>query len=92
VEWVAISGPLVLSLAEQGLYTAVYSPPNASEPLTFAWDNGTFGSSAAYSWALTGSHTLAVTATNPCGEVSGSFAVDVLPPSYDVYLPLVQGN
>jgi hypothetical protein len=38
------------------------------------------GATAAYSWTLPGSYTLAVTATNPCSEVSGAFTVAVCQP------------
>ena len=75
---VAIAGPEVLLVEEVGFYTAVWSPPNASEPITVTWNNGTGGYTTTYSWSAPGWYTITVTAANPCGaEVSGTLAVSV---------------
>ena len=41
------------------------------------------------SWTLSGTYTLTVTATNPCGDAVGSFPVEVPEAMYRIYLPLV---
>jgi hypothetical protein len=59
-------------------------------PITLTWNNGLVGPSAAYSWTVPGAQTLAVTATNACGEVRGTLPVAVRP--YRFYLPVVWGG
>lgn len=84
-----IAGPALLRVGETGLYTATYTPPTATLPITFTWDNGTLGPTAAYSWTVGGTYTIAVTGTNICGgEAVGRFPVQVIWP-YCIYLPLV---
>ena len=61
----------------------------ASLPLAYAWDNGALGPAAVYSWTGPGIYTVAVTATNPCGEALGSTLVEVIAPTYRIYLPVV---
>ncbi len=91
VEGVQVSGPIDRLVGETGHYTAGYTPPAATPPVTLTWDNGTVGPSAAYSWTLPGRYSLTVTATNPCGEVQGRFAVTVCQPVQGLELsgPLV---
>jgi hypothetical protein len=91
VEEAMISGPGSLRLGETGLYTATYVPITASLPITFTWDNGASGPTAAYSWPATGTYTLTVSATNACGGLrTASLSVAVLAEwPYSVYLPLV---
>jgi hypothetical protein len=91
VEEVAITGPERLSMGIPGLYTAAYTPLTASLPLVFIWDNGTSGPIATYSWPVTGTYTLTVSATNACGGVrAASLEVEVLAERpYSLYLPLV---
>ena len=63
--------------------------PEDGFPITYAWDNGATGSTAAYSWTVTGTHTIVVTATNPYSEAWGSFEVEVLAAwPHSVSLPL----
>jgi PKD repeat protein len=75
VEEVAIAGPALLHVGETGLYTATYTPPGATPPVTFTWSNGSTEPTAAYSWTMPGAYTITVTATNPCGEVQGEMGV-----------------
>ncbi|MGC8960736.1 MAG: hypothetical protein ACP5OO_13345 [Chloroflexia bacterium] len=66
-------------------------PITSSPPVTFTWDNGTVGTHAIYSWTLTGTYTLTVSATNVCGgSGTGRHAVHVLAEwPYAIYLPLL---
>ena len=54
-------------------------------------DNGTVGPAAVYSWTLTGTYTLTVTATGVCGDsVTAARSVRVLERwPFAAYLPLV---
>jgi uncharacterized repeat protein (TIGR01451 family) len=94
VQTAAIDGPLVLLAGQEGLYSASYAPPTATEPVTITWDNSTLGSSAAYSWTAPGTYTMAITVTNPCNTVGATFEVEVqaMPVYYRIYLPLVVRN
>jgi hypothetical protein len=76
-EAVQVAGPANQPLGVTALYTATYTPLTATLPVTMTWDNGTVGPTALYTWNSTGTHTLAVTATNACGQVQGSFTVTV---------------
>jgi hypothetical protein len=77
VEAVEVNGPALLPLGANGSYTATILPLTTSLPLTLTWSNGTVGPSAVYSWTVIGTHTVAVTATNECGEAYGEMVVSV---------------
>ncbi len=90
LEGVAIAGPLALLVDRPGTYRAVEEPLTASLPITFSWSNGAVGPTAAYSWSAVGRYTATVTATNRCGEATGTLGVRVLEEwPHHVYLPLV---
>jgi CSLREA domain-containing protein len=89
METVTVEGPASLRVGETGVYSAAYAPITATLPVTLTWGDGTVGATAAYSWTLPGTYTLTVTATNPCGEVSGAYPVVVSSESYWIFLPLV---
>jgi hypothetical protein len=76
-EEVQIIGPAQLPVGINGAYVASYNPPTATTPITLTWDNGATGPTAAYSWTTTGTYSLAVTATNGCGQAQDSFSVTV---------------
>lgn len=77
VDGASAAGPARIPSGVEGAYTAAYTPANASTPVLYAWDNGAAGATAAYTWALTGSYTVTVTATNACGQAQGMLAVEV---------------
>jgi PKD repeat protein len=77
IEEVVIAGPTSLPSGISGLYSATYSPPTATLPVTFTWDSGAAGATAAYSWTVPGTYTVTVTATNPFRQVSDTLAVTV---------------
>jgi PKD repeat protein len=74
---VEVDGPAQPPLGEITVYTATYFPPTSTLPLTITWNNGAVGSTAAYSWTSPGTYTVTATATNPCGEASGSRVLTV---------------
>ncbi len=54
------------------------------------WEKATIGSSAVYSWTVTGTQVLTVTGANGCGEAVGVGEVRVLAEwPYRAYLPVV---
>ncbi len=77
VDQVTIAGPTLVLVRETWPYTATYSPPNATPPVTLLWDNGSISPTTAYSWTVPGIYTLLVTATNSCGQAVGSLDVEV---------------
>ncbi len=77
---VEISGPASIEVGSEGSYAAAVLPVTASLPMTLAWDNGTVGPGAVYSWTVPGDYTVGVTATNLCGQAGGEYAVTVTPP------------
>jgi hypothetical protein len=87
---VEVTGSTFLFVGENGVFTATHSPPTATIPLTFTWDNGTVGPTATYSWATPGTYTLAISGSNLCGSTGATFTVQVLPPPPQyVYLPII---
>ncbi len=75
-----VSGPSLVFVGQSATYTATYTPPTATLPVAIAWDNGTVGPIAVYSWTSPDTYTVAVTATNPCGGAQGALAVTVCQP------------
>lgn len=91
LEGAEIAGPEMLVVNREGVYEAIPQPITASLPITFTWSNNTSGSTATYSWAMTGTYEIVVTATNPCAiERRAALQVRVLESwPYAVYVPLV---
>ncbi len=91
IQGVAIGGPSVLLAGQTGNYEMAVTPLDASLPLTVTWDNGASGTAATYSWPVSGTYSIAVTVTNPCGGVHGdTLPVNVLDEwPYSTYLPVV---
>jgi hypothetical protein len=84
VEAVTITGETFLLTRQTGVYTASYAPPDANPPVNLAWSNGAVSATTAYSWSFPGLYTVSVTATNLCGQVSGTLAVTICQPVEDV--------
>jgi immune inhibitor A len=66
---VAIAGPASLLVDQAGTYTATLLPPDAPNP-QYAWNNGATTVTTTYSWNTPGQYTVAVTASNDCGQVT----------------------
>lgn len=77
VSGASVTGPDRVPIGVQGDYAATYTPPEATTPVLYAWNNGASGVTAAYSWTLAGSYSVTVTATNACGRAQGALAVEV---------------
>jgi hypothetical protein len=89
-----ISGPEELLVGATGTYSVALEPPNATEPMALTWSNGITGTSADFTWAEPGTHTVVVTATN-CGGaavVTGTLEVAVTQPLHAIYLPIIVKN
>jgi PKD repeat protein len=90
VTGVDVNGPLSLFVGRAGTYQATVQPITATSPITITWDNGTVGPTATYSWTMTGTYTLTITATNACGTAQGALPVEVIEaPLWSVYLPVI---
>jgi hypothetical protein len=87
-----VAGPFSLLAGQEGTYRVIPQPITASRPLTSTWDNGVVGPTTGYSWTVTGTYTLTVTATNVCGGIrQATFTVRVLAAwPHHLYLPLYQ--
>lgn len=87
---VRVDGPGALLIGQEGIYQAAVEPLTASLPITFTWDNGSFGLATCYSWTVTGTYTLTVTATSVCGDMrTTTRSVHILAAwPYHRYLPL----
>jgi M6 family metalloprotease-like protein len=74
LEGLDIAGPAGLLIGEEGLYTALPTPPDAEDPL-YQWDNGTAGITATYSWDTPGSYTIVLTGSNDCALLTATLDV-----------------
>ncbi|MBN1921858.1 MAG: hypothetical protein JW892_11470 [Anaerolineae bacterium] len=81
---VLLDGPALLTVGEDGTYTATPLPLTATQPLTFTWDNGAVGATAVYSWTAPGTYTVMVTAEQAQG---GAFTETL---TVEVYQPLTE--
>jgi hypothetical protein len=75
-------------------FTAAITPPAASLPITYTWAPNTYldqwGAVVTYTWAVTGSKTLSVTAENCGGRVTDAHSIAIVARgTRKVYLPAV---
>ncbi|MBN2002092.1 MAG: DUF362 domain-containing protein [Anaerolineae bacterium] len=96
---VTIAGPASGYTGTLYTFTATIAPVNASTPVTPTWepepDSGQATLTATYTWAITGAHSLTVTAENCGGIRTATHAITVMPqftPTNWIYLPLVIRN
>ena len=96
---VDIDGPLTGSVGVTVSVTATVRPPTATLPITYTWQatgqsdvvqvKHSTQTSVGFTWAVTGTKTITVTAINQCGQVSSlPHTIQVVTPWY-VYLPFV---
>jgi PKD repeat protein len=78
VESAQVVGPSSLPAGQEVTYQASAVPVDSSPPISWIWDTGhSFSPTAIYSWTAPGTYRQTVTATNPCGQGSGAFTVNV---------------
>ncbi|MCP4541841.1 MAG: PKD domain-containing protein [Chloroflexi bacterium] len=78
---------------EPGAYTFTtsYLPLDASEPITYTWDDAGQADTSART-LVAGTHALTVTAVNPCTAVPVINTHEIVISGYKIYLPLVLRN
>ena len=90
--------PVTPTVGQAAAFTATYTPPTATQPLTYTWDWGDGHTevltepTAFHTYTATGVYTVRMTATNACGTATAAHDLWVrpaLPPSHIIYLPLV---
>lgn len=98
----SVGGPITASVNVPYTLTASTIPVTAALPITYVWEatdhasrvqSGGITDAAVYSWAITGTKRITVTAENLAGMIAGSRVLTVvMPPEYKVYLPVVLRN
>jgi hypothetical protein len=89
---VRILGPSHAFTKTTVLFTATHEPESAPAPVTWAWDNGTTGNLATYTWQIPGTYAVVLTATNHCGgSITSTHSITITDVVLDrhTYLPLV---
>ena len=93
---VGIAGPTSGYTGISYIFTARITPANASTPIKYTWapapDSGQDSASATYIWALTGTQTITLTATNCGGSDTVTHPITLTAFSteiYPLYLPLI---
>jgi hypothetical protein len=104
---VAISGPTTGVVQAGQTYTATVSPIMATRPITYVWQatnqsqethpGGGLSDTVHFTWNVTGTQAITVTATNVISTVANARVVTVTdappgPETYPVYLPIVIKN
>ncbi|NJL32741.1 MAG: hypothetical protein HC893_01395 [Chloroflexaceae bacterium] len=87
LEQVTIDGPPVGEIEAEYSFTAAVEPENATTPVTYVWEadeqetitsTADLSNSQRYTWSLTGTKTLTVTASNGVGAaVTDTFQIDI---------------
>lgn len=94
---VAIAGPVMRPNNQPVLFSASVEPISSTTPLTYVWEatdqmpvtqtNG-LTDSIAFTWALTGTKTITVTAVNPGGSVFSTHTITITAGN-NIYLPTI---
>lgn len=92
---VSIDGPSAGQTGVSYIFTATVNPPTATLPITFTWQatdqpqvtqTSGLSDTLSFTWLITGSKRITVTATNAAGSVTGTHAItidsggDITPP------------
>jgi hypothetical protein len=93
---VDISGPLTGTTGTPYAFTVSISPGTATPPITYTWSPtptaGQGTTTTIYTWAVTGVHTITVTAEDYCGgSVTDTHTISISPPP-PIYLPFIVCN
>jgi len=96
LEGVDIGGPSVGYSGTLHTFTALVTPSDATEPITYTWTPEPAGGqgtvAAVYMWTMTGTYTITLTAENCGGWASDTHSIVVGPSGWPIYLPLVLRN
>jgi subtilisin family serine protease len=95
---VEISGPVLGFAGDSISFTAVVSPITATIPITYTWQadeqiplsisNG-ISSTASFSWQITGTKTITVSAANIGSEAENYYSIQIFAHNPVIYLPLM---
>ncbi len=90
---VTINGPAKGAVGRTYTFTTTLSPLTATPPITYTWapmpDSGQGSATAIYTWGLTGTQTITLTAENAGGLVSDTHTIAISEWDF-VYLPLIR--
>jgi len=99
---VSIAGPTTATVGSGVTFTATASPPEATTPITYTWEatglaskvhtGGGVSDVIQFTWNLTGTKRITVTAVNACGSRSKFRDIIVESGRKYIYLPLVLRN
>jgi hypothetical protein len=93
LENATIQGPGAVIIDETTTFTVEVAPATATMPISYTWapepDMGQGTAVVSYTFATTGTRTLAVEVRNIAGPVTGTLEVDVMRDDILVYLPLI---
>ncbi len=94
----SVEGPAVGEDGVSYTFTASVTPPTATLPLTYTWRAtghspithtlAAYTDAVAFSWGVTGTYTVSVTAANGGGSAAASHRI-VVNPEFRAYLPLI---
>lgn len=98
-EAVTIAAPAIAAVGEAVPFTGTVSPADATPPITYTWDfgDGTIatGSSIAHTYAMAGTYSVVLTATNSCStqKVTAAHTLSIGAPSYQQTIsPTMRGG
>jgi len=101
---VTLSGPPMTPVDTATAFTATVGPPTATLPVTYTWQAsgqadvghvGVLSDTAAFTWAVTGTQSITVTAENVCGvavNATRPITVEAREQYKYIYLPLLLRN
>lgn len=78
------------------IFTATHTPADATQPITYTWDFGDGGTGSGavvqHTYTVTGTHTVSVTAANPCTPAGVFHQESITIAPRRLFLPLVLRN
>jgi hypothetical protein len=95
---VTITGPETSLVGQSQAFIAWVEPISTTLPLTYTWQasgqapvthTGGLTDMVSFTWEVTGTQLITVTASNPFGSVMDTHVITLTAPVYDVFLPLV---
>jgi uncharacterized repeat protein (TIGR01451 family) len=91
---VQISGPVTGTVGLGYVFTATVAPPTTTLPIVYTWSplpvTGQGSAVVSYTWAITGTQTITVVASNVGGSVTSTYTIRLNEERKKVYLPIVR--